>query len=59
MISQFSRFSSNSEANASELLENFEDIFLATDSWVWMMNKCMYRICQQSQPSLKAMVNLA
>ena len=38
-VNIYSRFSSNSEANASELLVNLEDMFTWHDIW-----KCFYRI---------------
>ena len=46
-----SRFSRNSEAKASELLENLEEMFfLVTDSRVRIMEKWLCRICHLIPP---------
>ena len=41
----FSGISSDTEANASELLQNLEKCLFVTDSSVWIMNKRLYGIC--------------
>ena len=51
-----SRFSSNTEANASELLDNFE--FYVTDSGVWMMNTILYGIHYANFPASKGLTKL-